>query len=78
MIIRVCCFVLSYCFLQEVYYCHTMRHVSSVTMVTGSVSAVSVCWGGLFLLGKICTVRTLGSTVCSISMYFIVCHDGNA
>ena len=31
-------------------------------MVRGSVFAVSVCWGGLFMLGKVSTVRTLGKT----------------
>jgi len=79
-IVRVSCFVLSYCFLQQVSYCHAMRHVSSVIMVRGSVSAVSVCWGGVssyVILGNACTVRTLGRAVCSITMYCIMCHDGN-
>jgi hypothetical protein len=77
-IVGVRCFVLMYCFLQEVSYCHAVKHVSSVIIVRGGVSAVSVCWGGLFMLGKDCTVKTLGRTVCSISMYCVMCHDGNA
>jgi len=55
-----------------------MRHVSNVIMMRGSMSEVSVCWGGVFMMGKVCAVRILGRMVYSISMYCSMCCDDNA